>query len=175
MRWVLALLVTCTTAFAEPREEKDPNVARVAAIGSTTLAAAGVYFGFFHNDKANLSIAEAWMGWTGFLLLPVAPSIGHSYAGEKKHALAMYGVRTAAALVFVGGWFVWRSEGDCHSGCGFSDIWDGKLAMGIGGTVFVGTTLWDFYDAGRAAERANRRSVIKPYVGPNLVGIAGAF
>ena len=180
VRFALGLLITCTIASRALAEEKDPAVARIAAVGTTTLAASAIYFGFFHDDKANLSLAEGWLGWTGFTLLPFAPSVGHAYAGEKKRAVTMYGLRTGALVLFVGGWFVWRSEGDCHSGCGFTDVWDGKLAMGIGGTFFVGSALWDFYDAGRAADRANRRyttPMITPYVGPSLAGLslAGEF
>lgn len=134
---------------------KSPGVATGLAIGSTVLAS-GLFVG-------SIAYGGGEAGLYGTMLVgAVAPSAGHIYAGEGRHALITSAVRGAGLtmmLIGVGAAFDW-----CEHDCGEADEDDalGNTLFGVGLLTHLIATGYDLVDAHRAAKRTNvrRRSIL---------------
>jgi hypothetical protein len=63
---------------------------------------------------------------------------------------------------------------ECYDAYYCEDSSDGEAAMWIGGLIVVGSTLYDFYDSGRAARRYNDRRRKAAYqFAPTMMSKAG--
>ena len=142
---VASMIVTTSSAAAEPKR-KDPRVAAGLSLGVTAAGAGALYLAFAHQ-KSVMSGFEAILLGLGSQTLLFGPSAGHVYAGEKRRAVRMYGLRIGASLLFLGGWFEWNAEGP--PGAGKAEMW-------IGGTAWAALMMVDFIDAPFAARRANQ-------------------
>lgn len=183
---VLGLVLTLsTTALAQPGqdleepthgmqpapvEESNENVATALAVG-TTLAGLGI-------AVAAVRYENSGAGLVGLAGLLIGPSVGHLYAGEWVHALGTSAVRTAGGFVFLVG-LIEATSTEQSSGGGSSPHSDGRSMMLLGGAAYVLTTIYDIYDARRAARRSNEHALaVVPTVGQNAtVGlmVAGRF
>ena len=188
MRLVVVLLVLVPAlAVAQPgmTPPLSPEPAPAAPVkdGATaTLLAIGATAGsvlVLATSKGDLA------GGIGLGGLLVGPALGHIYAGESSHMVASSLVRAIALGTFIYGIvLIDNSAGDCEfvdGPCGPTDDHQrGVTRMWIGGTVFVGATLYDWYDAHRAAQRANDRHRLRvmpaviPGGGPGFV-LGGRF
>lgn len=150
--------------YARPVEVKplkDPKTATWLSIGATALGI-GMFAAAADRDNEDL-------GWASIAVTLVGPSAGHIYAGEGGHALKMSLLRAAGFATFVYG-ALEDSSYECYdSYCENND--DGETAMWIGGAVVVGATLYDLYDAGRAAKRTNAKHQVM--VAPTMMSAAG--
>ena len=143
---------------APPRAEKSEAAATGLAIGVT---AAGYALAF--SGVANRANSSALGGAIGAM---IGPSAGHIYAGETKHALGMSALRGVGVTTFAVGLFMGFARGDGAACCGSSHGGDadGNAALGTmaaGAALFIGGTVYDLYDAHRAATRANERAAAR--------------
>jgi len=160
-----------------PAEARDGGTATLVALGATAagvgLALAGTRVGRPSRPAGIVSIGG------GLALAIAGPSAGHVYAGEWRHALGFTALRVASAGVMVLGLAETVSCIDCtdrHPEVGIGLMVGGGIALG-------GLTIYDLYDAHRAARRANARSLaIAPTVLPTPDGrtatglvVAGTF
>lgn len=129
-----------------PAADKSPMLAfGLAAVPTVAgyLLMADMTFYNSDSDRTN------WFLVGGGLAL-VGPSVGHFYAGEVGRGLATIGIRALGGGVMLLG--VGNPKGEGTN--------DGLLAAGA---VIVGAaTLYDLWDAPRAARRASRRVVVAP-------------
>jgi hypothetical protein len=135
---------------------RSPAVARTLAIG-TTLLGYGIMASSWFADDADLSLG---LILSGQAVTAVGPSVGHFYAGETTHGLVYSGIRAGALLVADIGVFVVLAcdigggEGsNCSSATG-PVLFFGGLA------VAAGFGLYDWFDAGDAARRANGKRAV---------------
>jgi hypothetical protein len=116
------------------------------------------------------------LNWTlalgGVGLMAAGPSLGHVYAGEHGHALRMTALRVGGLVALGAG----VSFAMCESETDVTCPGDGPilLLLGAGVGTYVGATLYDFYDAHRAARRSNTRARSALTVAPSAVSsVAG--
>jgi hypothetical protein len=161
-----------------PRPIKSESSATWLSIGATAAGIGGLYLAA-RDENGNLAIASV-------ALTLIGPSVGHIYAGETGHAVKMSLLRAAGLLTL--GYGAYQADTYSNSGCidycsnGQSD---GKTTMLVGGAILLGATLYDFYDAGRAARRTNEKAARALTVAPTMmstyqgaspgVAISGAF
>lgn len=129
------------------------------ALGTTALGLGAVLVAAEENNAA--------LGWTGILVSLIGPSAGHIYAGESGHAVKASLLRTGGFVTFVAGAISASSVADCIDYCEGSG--DGEGLMLLGGAVVVGATLYDFWDAARAARRTNEKQQRAYLVGPTMM------
>ncbi len=142
--------------WAQPQPQldlqlKSSGTAMLWAIG-TTVAGIAVIGAAFDEESEGLLLL-------GGALTLIGPSAGHIYAGEGMHAVKGTLLRTGGLVIFtLGALANEQSYDDCYDyySCE-EDNSDGEAAMWIGGLIVVGSTLYDFYDAGRAVNRYNDR------------------
>ncbi|MFN0252145.1 MAG: hypothetical protein ACKV2T_35040 [Kofleriaceae bacterium] len=148
---------------------KSAGTALLWSVG-TTLAGVVMISAAFEEESEGLLLLG-----TGLAL--VGPSAGHIYAGEGGRALKGSLLRAGGLLVFtLGAIESENQEYDCYDSyyCEDSSDSDGEAAMWIGGLLVVGSTLYDFYDSGRAAHRYNDRRRKAAYqFAPTMMSKAG--
>ena len=189
---IVASLMLSTVAFAEPPgmtmsgpaadpEEPGPIVQRQQPESldesTATLAAVATTVGSIGLTIAGAKYGSSGLGLLGVGGMMIGPSIGHFYAGEWGHALGMSALRSAGTVVFLIGFVeaitVAESDG------GSSRHSNASSLMALGGLTYVVTTVYDIYDAGHAARRANaQRLTLVPTVGAHDamgVALAGRF
>jgi hypothetical protein len=152
-----------------PEEVASDNVSTAVAVG-TTLAGMGLTLGAIRYGSSGAGVI-------GIGAMVAGPSAGHFYSGEWGHALGMTALRTTGALVFFLGLIESSTEANISDGGGTHHD-NGSSLMAIGAAVYVATTVYDIYDSGRAARRANAHALaVVPSVGQSAVGmtLAGQF
>jgi hypothetical protein len=179
---------------AAPPAEGAPAASPGTAVGlslGATLASYGTFVlgvqlaGSQENASSAIGVGVMAIGLSGAI---VAPSLGHFYAGDKKHALVATGLRLAAGGIFAAGSVVFSSNGN---NCFLSTdepkaICEPARLSGIGGALaLVGLGVYDIIDAAKAPKRASKakeRSLslapaILPAAGGTQVGLslAGSF
>ena len=171
--------------YAQPPQQpmldlqlKSSGTALLWAVG-TTVAGIAMIGAAFDEESEGLLLLGAGLTLVG-------PSAGHIYAGEGGHALKASLLRAGGLLVFTLGAVEYDSY-ECYDAYYCEEDNDGEAAMWIGGLIVVGSTLYDFYDAGRAANRYNERKRRNAYqFSPTMmskagggftpgVGVSGAF
>lgn len=178
---ILALVACPVVAAAQPSVTpvtdsyaKDPAFATLAAVGTTVVAFGVAAYAVDHNSELILP---------SVVLLMAAPSAGHFYADEDRHAVMTTLIRSTAALAFVGGLSKLSSEDTsvaCLSGerCD-NDHHMAKAVASAGLVALVAATAYDLWDAHRAAERTNRKRnwALNPTLAPGGAGfvIGGRF
>jgi hypothetical protein len=126
---------------------KDETAATAAAIGATALGYVLVFTGIRDSNPT--------AGWSGIALTVIGPSAGHIYAGENAHAGELSLIRAGGLMTMVLG-FASSDSGKCvEGGCSSSSGSPVLIALGAG--VFLGATIYDLFDAHRAAARTNAR------------------
>ncbi len=161
--------ITPSQPFEQPQPPpqlpaaKDEGTATLAALGATGLGYLMVIAGI-HD-------ANGTIGWTGIALTVIGPSAGHIYAGENAHAGMLSLVRAGALLTVALGF----AEGDdTDSKCVYNHCGDtsgGGFLIAAGALTFVGATIYDLWDAHRAAARTNTREWM---VTPAMMSVPGS-
>lgn len=162
---LVALVATEAVADPSPRDghtvaDKSPAVATAIAASTTAAGLASIYLAF-RNDKANMTGAEGMLAYGGVLTMLIGPAAGHVYVGEKSKTRAtMFVGRLIGGLLIVK-----------HA---INPDTANRYDLPLGATVFLGATLYDIFDAGRAARRHNARFDVKvaPGMYPTLAGSA---
>lgn len=147
-------------------ELKSSGTAMLWAIG-TTVAGIALIGKAFDEESGGLLLL-------GGALTLIGPSAGHIYAGESSHAVKASLLRAGGVVIFALG-AAEAEDSYCDYDCyGESDD-SGEAAMWIGGLIVVGSTLYDFYDAGRAVSRYNekRRRMFDYQFSPTMMSKAG--
>jgi hypothetical protein len=165
---VCLVLLSTSIAAAEPErmEANNEDVAMSLAI-STTVGGLGIVYAAARSSVPQL----AAIGVIGML---VGPSAGHFYAGEWGHALAMTGVRSAAAIATTIG--VIESTTSVADGPQPNHSRALDLVV-VGGAAYLIATVYDIVDSRTAARRANALT-IAPMVGQGTgtgLVVAGRF
>lgn len=132
-------------------ELKSSGTALLWSVGTTVAGVAAIAAAFDKESEGLLLVGAG--------LTLIGPSAGHIYAGEGSHALKASLLRAGGVLIFTLGAIAYDERyNDCYyDSCYYEENNDGETAMWIGGLIVVGSTLYDFYDAGRAANRYNDR------------------
>ncbi len=160
-------------AYAQPPvqpqldlELKSPGTAMLWSVGTTVAGIVAIGAAFDQESEGLLLLGAG--------LTLVGPSAGHIYAGEGSHALKGTLLRAGGIVVFTLG-AVANSSNDCYDAYSCNDSAnDGETAMWIGGLIFVGSALYDFYDSGRAATRYNEKRRRAAYqFSPTMMSKAG--
>jgi hypothetical protein len=143
--------------YAQPPQQpmldlqlKSSGTALLWAVGTTVAGIAAIGAAFDEESEGLLLLGAG--------LTLIGPSAGHIYAGEGSHALKASLFRAGGVLIFTLGAIEADSYDECYDyySCE-EDSSEGEAAMWIGGLIVVGSTLYDFYDAGRAVNRYNDR------------------
>ena len=172
MRALLLLLVP-TLAAAEPTPDKSGATATEIAFATTAVGIGTTIAGDRRHDRT-LELAGAAIALIG-------PSAGHLYADEALHAIGGLTLRSAAVVALAVGVseMLPRFEADnCiqNQPCGGRDDDDhqtrGRILAIAGGVTLLTATVYDLYDAHRAAARENRRVMIVPTILPGGAGLA---
>lgn len=173
----IALAITATLAALAPSlahaetdepTHRSPTAAFAIAASST---AAGLALSIPVVDAlASAPAADRYtLGFVGLAFAVTAPAAGHIYAGEYKRALITSGLRAGGALAVMGGMDSFQIDGEGGN----------ELALGVaaaGAAVIAATTIYDLYDAPKAARRTNARQlVLAPTALPAKDGVAPAF
>ncbi len=164
----LVIIALCGgTAVADPDTgvtvaDKSPAVATALAAGTTAVGLASIYLAF-RDTKAEMTTTEGVLAYGGVLLVLVGPATGHFYVGEKSKTRSYTFVGR-----LLGGTFIIKHAINPDA----ANSWD----LPLGATLLMVSTLYDVFDAGRAARRHNTRFDIKiaPGVYPTLTGSAPA-
>ena len=171
--WI-AFLLFSTTANAEPDRTKSPTTAKVLAyVGTFAAPALGLT-----NLANDMDTPEARrIGWTMVgvesALMVLGPSAGHWYTGQVfTKAMA---VRAGGAALTAAGLVLFtqcaQPDADCHR-----DDPEPYLTVGLftsGMVALIAGTIWDVFDAPRAAERWNaRRVMVAPLLDKDSCGLA---
>jgi len=164
------LAPSIAAAETDAPSDRSPTGAFAIAAGSTAL-------GLAISVPAINIVAGATegglraTGYAGLALALTTPSMGHVYAGEYKRAAITTGLRAAGALVIMQGTGM---ISDCEI-CG-TDNEIGLTLATVGAGVIAATTIYDLYDAPRAARRTNARHLmLTPTALPAKDGVAPAF
>lgn len=146
---------------APPRAETSEAAATGLALGVT---AAGYLLAFSGAaERAHSGVVGGAVG----AMIVVGPSAGHIYAGETRHALGMTALRGVGVTTFAVGLFMGLAVGDSDTCCSSSEHHDGNHhtaaigTMAAGAALFIGGTVYDLWDAHRAAARANERAAAR--------------
>ena len=161
-----------TPRWAEPAqpapEQKSGSTATLLAIGSTIGGFAMVSAGARNGSDSVI------MG--GILMTLVGPSVGHFYAGETGHGVKMSLLRTGSAIVLGMGLVAGMNSehgavcDDCSAPHDHgADNTTAERMVWLGAGTLVAATLYDLYDAHRAAGRANEKAARKWNLGPTLM------
>lgn len=156
--------------WAQPQPQldlqlKSSGTALLWAIGTTVAGIATIGAAFDEESEGLLLLGAG--------LTLVGPSAGHIYAGEGSHAVKASLLRAGGVVVFTLG-AIENGNYECYDAYYCEDDDDGETAMWIGGLVVVASTLYDFYDAGRAVNRYNDRRRKAAYqVAPTMMSKAG--
>jgi hypothetical protein len=145
-----------------PRPLKKESTATWLSIGATAAGLGAMYLAAQDHNE-NLAIA-------GLAVTLIGPSAGHLYAGENGHAVKMSLLRTGGLVMMIYGGSQDNTAYDCIDYCQKKD---GQTAILVGGAVILGATLYDFYDAGRAARRTNEKAARALTVGPTMMSSSG--
>jgi len=127
---------------------KDETAATALALGATALGYILVFTGIRDENPT--------AGWSGILLTVIGPSAGHVYAGENAHAGELSLIRAGGLMTMVLG-FASTDSGKCVEGGCSSSSSGSPVLIALGAGVFLGATIYDLYDAHRAAARTNAR------------------
>ena len=159
---VLALSVP-TAALAQPgatpteapASARSGGTATVLAVGATVLG-----FGLIAAGNANgnpIDGGNAVLTGGGYALAAIGPSAGHIYAGEGGHALGFSALRVASlgAVAYGASQAIPCLTETCHD----QNPELGAAFMIGGGLVYGGLTIYDIYDAHRAARRERAPAV----------------
>jgi hypothetical protein len=165
--FVLTLLAAAAPAAAEtPPGVKSESGATALAVGITAASVAATYLGAAQDLPP--------LAWAGLGVLVIAPSAGHIYAGEHHHAAALTLVRSGGLVLLGLGvherYATESTSGACPGPCPKSTAGEPLMALGIG-TIAI-ATLYDLYDAHRAAHRANLEARTWT-VAPAALGVGG--
>ena len=188
-----------------PVDWEDPTSAplrnRGAATGETQLAlksestatwlAIGATLGGFALIGAGAQRGNDGVMATGLTMVLVGPSAGHFYAGETGHAVKMSLLRSGGAIVAGMGLVAGFSTSDpgapapcpvedttCTNKPSAHDHGDNRTAermVWLGGGVLVAATLYDLWDAHRAARRTNEKAKRAFTVAPMMMNGGGGF
>lgn len=150
---------------ADVKPLKSESTATWLAIGTTALGLGMI--------AAAAEDGNDGLGFAGLAVGLIGPSAGHIYAGENGHALRMSLLRAAGFATLIYGIIESESAYDCIDYCYEDTRNDGETAMWVGGAVLVGATLYDFYDAGRAARRFNEKQQRSYMVAPTMMSSGG--
>jgi hypothetical protein len=145
-------------AHPAPAPLKSETTATLLSLGTTALG-----IGALALSVEAENMALAYVGAAGLF---IGPAAGHIYAGETKRALGSSLLRAGGAVVFAVGAL---TSSHCDS-CGPGDDHDGRSpALWLGGAIFVGATLYDFWDAHKAARRYNEKHQPSYLVAPTMM------
>ncbi|HUH06084.1 MAG TPA: hypothetical protein VML75_29045 [Kofleriaceae bacterium] len=164
---------TVAPSAGQTASEKSPWVATGLAVG-VTLGGLGIgaLAGCLDPD---LSSPSSWAGLgIAYASMAAGPSAGHWYAGETRHVLRWTAIRTAGLAAMVGGFLLvdkYDSGAPLSSGLALAILGGGTYAVGL---------YWDFFDAHRAAKRANQRTTTTLTIAPMVtrgigLQLAGSF
>ena len=178
----LCLGAMVTSAVAQPSltPSSDPEtppvptaaVATQKSDGLATGLAIGTTFGGLAMIVAGATVHSGAIATLGGVAVLVGPSAGHIYAGESGHAVGMTLLRAAGAATFFYGLINDTIVADGPNE--YSQHPSARPLMVLGAAAFVGGTLYDMFDAHRAARRANAETglVVAPMVGARTAGVA---
>lgn len=151
--------------YAQPvvtAPRKSEATATWLSIGATALGLGAIALGGESRNEA--------LAWAGVAGVFVGPSAGHIYAGEGGHAVKMSLLRAGGVVVLAVGALSAHSEPACIDYCGYDDDdSEANAAIWLGGALFVGATLYDFWDAGRAARRYNEKHQASYMFAPTMM------
>lgn len=176
------LVAAASTAAAQPamtapRNEPGQPAPQVKSGSTATLLAIGTTIGGFALSYAGARNGSDDVIAGGALMMLVGPSVGHFYAGETGHGVKMSLLRTGGALVLGIGLVAGMNtaSGAACDGCEVQphdhddDNNTAKRMVWLGAGTLVVATLYDFWDAHRAAGRANEKAARTWTVGPSLM------
>jgi hypothetical protein len=161
---VLAILGLSSSAFAqapgitaplsyEPVSYPQPVVEEKSGAVAATLSL-GATLGSFALLRSNPGL--------GVVGLLVGPSVGRWY----NHEIGGIGIaaRVLSAGLIFDGITALDEESDCDEPCSAPDHSSGERKLYLGLALWAGSTLYDFVEAGRGAERYNSRLRIAPTI-----------
>ena len=138
---------------APPSGAKSGVTATALSIGFTMAGFVLVAAGMSDSDGPDINPV---LVFGGLGVLAIGPSAGHVYAGEGEHAAGISLLRSISIVAALRGL---DSLQTCHNDSACTGDTGGS-ALAIGGLVaYGGLTLYDMYDAHRAAHRYNARAV----------------
>jgi len=152
----------------QPLPEAPAPAARVKHGGTATALALGgalstvaVVFAADAIDGGLGDHSDAIFALTGMGTLLIGPSAGHIYAGEYKHALRTSALRGVALGATLGGLaMIFDLDNDHHQHPDGNDALGATLFYG-GAAALVGLTVYDVWDAHKAATRTNARHAFR--------------
>lgn len=177
------LVATASIAAAQPamtaprHEPGQPSAPEVKSGSTATLLAIGTTLGGFALSYAGARNGSDDVIMGGALVMLVGPSVGHFYAGETGHGVKMSLLRTGGAIVLGMGLVAGMNtaSGAACDDCKVQphahddDNNTAKRMVWLGAGTLVVATLYDLYDAHRAAGRANEKAARKWNLGPSLM------
>jgi hypothetical protein len=185
-----------TSAPAPARRAAADETQTELKSGSTaTLLAIGATLGGFALIGAGGQRGNDGVMATGMAMVLIGPSAGHFYAGETGHAVKMSLLRSGGAIVAGMGLVASFNSEDVQAGAsspcpvddasctnkpthGHDNHGDNRTAermMWLGGGVLVAATLYDLWDAHRAAGRTNEKAKRAWAVAPMVTNGGGGF
>ena len=173
-RFVAVMLLAFGTAHAAPpsltpvrveapvpvpvADVKSPWIA--FGLSAATTVVGGYILAVLPTNGEHSDAYKATWATVGLGMMTVGPSMGHVYAGDNKRAALMTGLRAlaiaGAALsaphvdLCVGCWREHGSEPEPDN-----DVAGAVMAASV--LTFIGTSIFELYDAPAAARRANAR------------------
>ncbi|MBA3458635.1 MAG: hypothetical protein H0T46_01640 [Deltaproteobacteria bacterium] len=176
------LVAAASTAVAQPAmtspryEPAQPSAPEVKSGSTATLLAIGTTIGGFAVVNLGARNGNDSMIMGGIMMSLIGPSVGHFYAGETGHGVKMSLLRTGSALVLGMGLVAGMNTADVAScdDCSaqphdHDDNNTAKRMVWVGAGTLVAATLYDLWDAHRAAGRANEKAARRWNLGPSLM------
>ncbi len=177
------LVAAASTAAAQPamttprHEPGQPSAPEVKSGSTATLLAIGTTLGGFALSYAGARNGSDDVIAGGALMMLVGPSVGHFYAGETGHGVKMSLLRTGGALVLGMGLVAGMNtaSGAACDGCKVQphghddDDTTAERMVWLGAGTLVVATLYDFWDAHRAAGRANEKAARTWSLAPSMM------
>jgi hypothetical protein len=179
---VPALAQEALTPAAAPPVETAPAASPGAAVGLSLGATLASYGALFlgaqlasSGDSAPSAIGFGVMA-LGFSGTIVGPSLGHLYAGDKKHALLTTGLRLATGGLFASSLGVFVSDANScvldfdepKAICG-----PARVLTDASFVALVGLGVYDIIDAARAPKRASKAKERSISLAPAILPTAG--
>ncbi|MBL9019526.1 MAG: hypothetical protein JNL83_35380 [Myxococcales bacterium] len=167
-----------------------PEAPRLKSESTATLLAIGATLGGFALIGAGAERGNDGVMATGMAVVLIGPSAGHFYADETGHAVKMSLLRTGGALVLGMGLIASFNTEDVQAGAPcpvddatctttpthhHSDDRTAERMMWLGGGVLVAATLYDLWDAHRAARRTNETARRAWTIAPMVTNGGGGF
>ncbi|HLL25677.1 MAG TPA: hypothetical protein VK427_26250 [Kofleriaceae bacterium] len=150
---------------------KSPRAALAIASGST-LAGLAISVAVTPIVAGAPEAPLAATGYGGLAVAVAAPSMGHVYAGEYGRAVVTTGLRACGVAAIIGGAEMISFDDDN------TNFAMGGTLMALGAGTILATTVYDIYDAPRAAKRTSARPItVAPVAAAGTAGlfVAGQF